>query len=113
METILSRVLKIAEFKGITITKMESIIGASKGVLSRALQNNTDIQSKWLIKLVENYPEINCEWLIIGKGQMLKKNHLEQSNNNLISDFVELQKKHIEKLEEEIKALKAIIEKQK
>ncbi len=51
---------------------MERSLGASKGVLSRAIANGTDIQSKWIQTLVENYPIYSPEWLLTGKGPMLK-----------------------------------------
>ena len=55
-----------------TIGAMERSIGASKGVLSRAISNGTDIQSKWIQIIVENYPRYSPEWLLTGKGNMLK-----------------------------------------
>ena len=48
METILHRIQQIATNEGIKITAFEKSIGASKGVLSRAITNGTDIQSKVL-----------------------------------------------------------------
>ena len=55
MSTILERIKVLCDKNNVTITALETTIGASKGVLSRALANNTDIQSKWIIKIVENY----------------------------------------------------------
>ena len=72
MRTILSRIQEIASNEGITIGAMERSLGASKGVLSRAIANGTDIQSKWIQTLVENYPIYSPEWLLTGKGPMLK-----------------------------------------
>lgn len=57
---------------------MEKAIGASKGVLSRAISNGTDIQSKWIQIIVENYPHYSAEWLLTGRGEMLK-NHATPS----------------------------------
>ena len=74
METILHRIQQIAINEGIKITAFEKIIGASKGVLSRAINNGTDIQAKWLQAIVENYPQYSEAWLITGKGSMLKEN---------------------------------------
>lgn len=51
---------------------MEKSIGASKGVLSRAIANGTDIQSKWIQILVDNYPIYSTDWLLTGRGEMLK-----------------------------------------
>lgn len=72
MGNILSRIQEIASNEGITIGAMEKTIGASKGVLSRAINNGTDIQAKWLSIIVENYPRYSTGWLLTGAGSMLK-----------------------------------------
>lgn len=74
MTNILDRIQYIATQEGITITAMERSLGASKGVLSRAINNGTDIQSKWLQVLVENYPQYSPRWLLSGKGEILLSN---------------------------------------
>ena len=56
MAKILDNIRKLAEKEGITIGAIERKIGASKGVLSRAMTNGTDIQAKWITAIVENYP---------------------------------------------------------
>lgn len=73
MSVVLERIRSISEQEGISVTALEASIGASKGVFSRALANGTDIQSKWLVSLVENYPHYSAEWLLAGKGEMLKR----------------------------------------
>lgn len=70
--TLLERISELARIEGISIGALEKKIGASKGVLSRAIQNNTDIQAKWLTKLVENYPLYSADWLLSGEGTILK-----------------------------------------
>lgn len=70
MSGILDRVALLAQNENITIGALERVIGASKGVLSRAIQGNTDIQSKWLEKIVENYPHYSGTWLLTGSGEM-------------------------------------------
>ena len=72
MGNVLSRIQEIASNEGITIGAMERTIGASKGVLSRAINNGTDIQAKWLSIIVENYPRYSTGWLLTGAGSMLK-----------------------------------------
>ena len=72
MGNILSRIQEIASNEGITIGAMERTIGASKGVLSRAINNGTDMQAKWLSIIVENYPRYSTGWLLTGAGSMLK-----------------------------------------
>ncbi len=69
---ILARIEEISKHEGITIGALEKKIGASKGVLSRAISKGTDIQAKWIESLVENYPNYSTEWLLTGNGSMLK-----------------------------------------
>lgn len=77
MNTILQRIQQIAVNEGIKITAFEKSIGASKGVLSRAINNGTDIQAKWLQNIVENYPRYSEAWLLTGQGPMLKEEEPE------------------------------------
>ncbi|MXV37700.1 hypothetical protein GO491_03245 [Flavobacteriaceae bacterium Ap0902] len=82
MGLIVNRIKQIADNENIKITPFEESIGASKGVLSRAIKNKTDIQSKWISKVVENYPQYRAEWLLTGKGDMLKKERLPYVKEN-------------------------------
>lgn len=74
MSSILFRIKQISDNEKVNITSLETKIGASKGVLSRALKNNTDIVSKWITKIVENFPQYNTRWLLTGEGSMLNEN---------------------------------------
>lgn len=86
MSNILSRIEEISRKEGLSITAFERSIGASKGVLSRAINNGTDIQSKWIQTIVENYPQYSARWLITGKGDMIsqpsKKNEEKYSEKD-------------------------------
>lgn len=84
MDTILSRIQDLASNEGITIGALERVIGASKGVLSRAINNGTDIQSKWIQKLVENYPLYSADWLLSGKGEMIRKQTVPTINQEFV-----------------------------
>lgn len=125
MESILARIEQIVSNESITITALERKIGASKGVLSRAIAKNTDIQSKWLILIVENYPLYSTDWLLTGHGEMLKKESLSTpdliianlSHNEAIIALLKEQTKEkdakIETQAQEIGALKSELSKMK
>src|SRR5690554_4715393 len=98
MNTILTIFSAIAKNEALSISAMEKSIGASKGVLSRALKNGTDIQVKWLVALVENYPDYNPEWILTGRGPMLK-----QPNTNGMDELNEDGKEY--RLQEKISIL--------
>ncbi len=78
MENILERIAFFAQNEGITIGSIEKTIGASKGVLSRALAQGTDVQAKWIKAIVENYPTLSPEWLLTGKGDMLRSSSADE-----------------------------------
>lgn len=98
MSNILARIQELASNEGITIGALERVIGASKGVLSRAINNGTDIQSKWLQIIVENYPRYSADWLLSGKGEMLKatstpKAPIKQPREHEVIPLVEIAEK--------------------
>lgn len=68
------RIRQLSENEEISISKLEKIIGASRGVLNKSIKNGTDIQSKWISKIVENFPQYSSLWLLTGRGRMLLKN---------------------------------------
>ena len=86
MAKILDNIRKLAEKEGITIGSIERKIGASKGVLSRAMTNGTDIQAKWITAIVENYPYVSADWLLTGKGEMLNSSESSQKKMVKVSE---------------------------
>ena len=73
MANFIERIQIIAQIEGVSINEMERIIGASKGVLSRAIKNNTDIQAKWLFFFSYNFKKFSPEWILTGNGDPLCK----------------------------------------
>lgn len=86
MAKILDNIRKLAEKEGITIGSIERKIGASKGVLSRAMTNGTDIQAKWITAIVENYPYVSADWLLTGKGEMITSSESSQKKMVKVSE---------------------------
>lgn len=92
MAGLLGRIALLAKSENITIGALEKKIGASKGVLSRAIQANTDIQSKWVEKIVENYPLYSGSWILTGNGDMKVTNSTNpiEDLSNRISTIIQL-----------------------
>ncbi|TDO69876.1 hypothetical protein EV143_11351 [Flavobacterium chryseum] len=110
MNTILKNIKHIADNEGVSITKLEQIIGASKGVLSRAMANNSDIQAKWVLKVVENYPKYSCDWLLKSKGLMIKDESVENIQPQIKDQESELTYKTLaESRKETIESLQKIV----
>lgn len=109
------RIIKFLKYKGITKYKFYKDTGLSNGFLDKS--GSIGVDKCEIIYSV--YPELNFEWLIIGRGSMLKSENIvknkeiaqpENVNNNLLTESllhtIEVQKKLIEKLEVEINILK-------
>lgn len=65
------RLKQIIDKEGISISKFEDGIEASRGVIAKSLRQNTDIGSGWLCKIKEKYPQYSMDWLLGEQGQML------------------------------------------
>lgn len=69
----IERIAQVIDSKNISIRAFEISIGASNGAFGRAIKNNTDVSSEWLSIIIEKYPDLDAEWLLTGKGEMLKQ----------------------------------------
>jgi phage repressor protein C with HTH and peptisase S24 domain len=69
---MLERIQQFIDTLNISVRAFEQSISASNGLVRKAMANKTDIQSKWISAIVDNYPQLNIDWLITGRGDMLK-----------------------------------------
>ena len=69
---MIERLNEFIRSQGLTTIEFERKISASDGVIRKSIRNNTDIQSKWLVKIAENYPILDMNWLLTGEGSMYR-----------------------------------------
>lgn len=60
-------------FRGVNNNMITVSAGLSVGQIGKAIANNSGINSTSIEKILHTYPEINPEWLLTGKGDMLKQ----------------------------------------
>lgn len=68
---MIDRLHQFIKNEGISVRAFEQSISASDGMIRRAITNRSDIQSKWLAIIADNYPHLSLSWLITGHGSML------------------------------------------
>lgn len=117
MTTIIERIQQFIEYKGISVRAFEISINASNGLIRHALTKNTDIQSKWLSIIADIYPQLSIEWLVTGKGEMLKESithqkEIQQTLPNqeqeivLLKEFLKEERLKVDVLNQKIGQLK-------
>ncbi|GIM53721.1 S24 family peptidase [Capnocytophaga cynodegmi] len=72
MSTTVSRIKEFIDYKGLSVRKFEENVGFSNGAFASQYKNNKSIGSDKIENILRFYPEINTEWLLLGKGEMLK-----------------------------------------
>ena len=103
---IKQRILQFADKLGVSKRKFYEEIGVSRGTL----EAKTGITEDVLAKFIANFPEVSIDWLLLGKGEMLRNN--EQVSNAGTNQFeknidtlyylIDLQKEKIAQLEKEL-----------
>lgn len=83
---IKERILQFIEYKGVKKERFYEKIGMTSANF-RGKAKETPINSTAIENILSEYPDLNLEWLITGKGQMVKGNiqniHIEGKNKHL------------------------------
>lgn len=76
--SVKNRLKEFCLSEGITISAFENNIGVSNGYVN-AISKSLGIDK--LNAIIEKYSNLNIEWLLSGKGEMLKTNHTSRHNS--------------------------------
>jgi hypothetical protein len=68
----INRLYQYFEYKRIKPTRLEKESGLSNGYLGVQLKRDADLGSGIIEKIADNCRDLNIEWLITGKGKMLR-----------------------------------------
>ena len=79
---MIDRILQFIDYKGISKLSFYREVGLSNGFLDK----NKSIGSEKLVKILNSYPEIEPLWLLLGQGEMLKKDINIVDNTNVNSN---------------------------
>lgn len=69
----IERLQYFMENKGINDNQMTVAAGLSVGLLGKLKKNGKGMSSVNIEKILSSYPELNAEWLLTGKGDMIKE----------------------------------------
>lgn len=83
-------IAKYVEYKGISINKFSAEIGVSNSYFSKQSKINGSIGSKIVQEIVKKYEDLNIDWLISGRGEMLREVAIKSNFNPEIERFLNL-----------------------
>jgi DNA repair exonuclease SbcCD ATPase subunit len=103
------RIRQIAEYYGISIRQFEQKISVSDGLIHKALARKSGLKQDTLAKILDIFPQINPDWLLSGKGEMLRGSDREKPSDTTVSILLQ----RIEDLARENGSLQAQIDEYK
>lgn len=106
---IKKNILQYLKLKDITMYEFYKKTGITRGVLSQ----NNGMSEENTTKILAYFQEINPEWLLTGKGSMLKSEDCNKIQEDEISNNVDYKEKYINIIEENRELRIDIINKEK
>jgi len=83
------RIRQITEYYNISIRQFEQKISVSEGLIHKALARKSGLKSDTLAKIMDIFPQINPDWLLLGKGEMLRGSVPETPSDATLSALLD------------------------
>ena len=87
---IIDNIFKYIDFKSCSAYKFSKDIAVSNGYLVKTRQNKGNVGGHILERIVSSCPDLNPEWLLTGRGEMIKGNSINNilpiPNNPIVVD---------------------------
>ena len=103
---VAERLLAVIEYSGMSQTAFAKKVGSTQANLWRQL-NGQRVNVATLIAVAEQFPEVDCNWLLRGVGTMLnnQQNDAQEKRIEGLLDVVAMQQETIKNLQDKIKQL--------
>ena len=81
------RILKIMEREGLTPSKFAESIGIQRSAMSHIISGRNNPSLDVLLKILERFTYVDSDWLLFGKGEMIREHVL--TDHNLFTNMLE------------------------
>ena len=102
---MVNRISKIIESTGLNPTSFAAKIGVQQMTLWNQLNGKRKLSLETVTAIIENFPDISTEWLMMGTGSMMKGNYAQNKRIENLIDVISMQQETIRNLEDKIKQL--------
>lgn len=69
---MIGRITQIMEREGLTSSKFAEAIGIQRSAMSHILNGRNNVSLDVLIKILERFTYVDSDWLLFGKGEMIR-----------------------------------------
>jgi plasmid maintenance system antidote protein VapI len=93
------RLVKLLQHYQISPAQLADNMGVQRSSISHILSGRNKPSFDFLIKLLENYSDLSAEWMLLGKGEMLKSvenTPSNKENSNLSDLFTQVNQQSVE-----------------
>lgn len=77
MDNFFTRLDAFMKYKGLNDNKITVQAGIAVGTLGKQRRGGKGLSYESISKILRTYPDLSTEWLITGRGEMLKKDEAE------------------------------------
>lgn len=102
---MLERILLILKTRNLSASQFADEINVQRSSISHILSGRNNPSLEFILKIVKKFPEIDIEWLLTGKGQMIKTDtppQIKVKEPDLFTSEAYKEEKEEENLKEEI-----------
>jgi len=86
MSTFEERLQQFIQMENLTPSKLADTMGVQRGGLSHLLAGRNKPSYDFITRLLELYPDLNCDWLLLGKGKPFKNE--TETQTSVIPDSI-------------------------
>ncbi len=83
------RLIKVLNHFGLNATRLADEIGVQRSGISHIISGRNQPGYDFIVKLLTRFPEISAEWLLLGKGALLKEKEVTIENKVLTNPLKE------------------------
>ena len=77
---MMQRLKQFIEYKGFSVRKFEQVCDINMSTIQTAITKNKTVGSDKLMKIAENFRDLNMNWLFLGVGSMINTENFSEQN---------------------------------
>lgn len=116
-EALKQRIRRLLEERGSSVYQLAKAYNLNQKTLNNQINSETQISASTILHVIEAFPDVSSEWLLLGQGPMYKSENTTQAPSqaeenisgkaalNVLIKTIEYYQKEIERLVENIDEL--------